>query len=156
MSDEITSYKGFDKNLQCRGFQYEIGKTYEHEGNVVRCAAGGFHACEYPLDVFGYYEPGKSRYAVVKQSGEISRDDGETDTKIASGKITIEGEILIPEIVTRAIKWVLDRTSPSDSKYSDGYQSASSATGDRSASSATGDRSASSRVSKSTQGKLNP
>src|SRR6185437_11128343 len=89
----IESVKGFDQNFQCRGYQYEIGKTYEHAGDVQACA-GGFHACEYPLDVFRYYPPGQSRYATVKQSGKISRDS--YDTKIASAKITIETELRLP------------------------------------------------------------
>lgn len=67
MSNTIKAYKGFDKNLQCRGFQYEIGKEYE-EKDAKACNCG-FHACEYPLDVFGYYPPTNSRFCEVEQSG---------------------------------------------------------------------------------------
>jgi hypothetical protein len=137
----IVCYKGFDENLRCRDFQYEIGKTYKHEG-AVECCASGFHSCEYPLDCFGYYEPGTSRYAIVEIGGAADKDDG--DTKICSAEITIKAEIQVPEIITRAIAWVTALCKPADSKHSEGYQSASSATGDGSASSATGDRSASS------------
>jgi hypothetical protein len=137
----IVCYKGFDENLRCRDFQYEIGKTYKHEG-AVECCASGFHSCEYPLDCFGYYEPGTSRYAIVEIGGAADKDDG--DTKICSAEITIKAEIQIPEIVTHAIAWVTALCKPADSKHSEGYRSASSATGDQSASSATGYRSASS------------
>ena len=138
----IIAYKGFDKNLQCRGYQFEIGKTYTHDGKVMRCE-GGFHSCEFPLDVFGYYEPGTSRYAVVEASGAIDREQG-GDTKIASASLHVKAEIHIPEIVSAAIKWITDRADAVKTKHSTGNRSASSATGDQSASSATGDQSASS------------
>ena len=68
----IKSYKAFDKNMQCRGFQYEVGKEYEMEGHI-ECCKSGFHACEYPWDVFDYYEMLESRFAEVEQSGTIDR-----------------------------------------------------------------------------------
>ena len=150
----ITSFKGFDKNLQCRGFQYEIGKTYHHEGAVKACGSG-FHACEYPLDVFGYYAPGESRFATVEQSGDLSRED-DGDSKVSSRSITVKAEIDIPFLVKASIEYTTSKCEPVDNKspaFSDkdrgqavatGDQSASSATGNWSASSATGDQSASS------------
>ena len=150
----ITSFKGFDKNLQCRGFQYEIGKTYHHEGEVRACGSG-FHACEYPLDVFGYYAPGESRFATVEQSGDLSRED-DGDSKVSSRSITVKAEIDIPFLVKASIEYTTSKCEPVDNKspaFSDkdrgqavatGYKSASSATGNWSASSATGDWSASS------------
>ena len=102
----ITTFKGFDKNLSCRGFQYEIGGTYDNGGEpVVRCAEHGFHACEHPLDVFGYYPPVEgNRYAIVTQSGQIDRAENE-DTKIASAKITINTEIRLGEFGRGIAAW---------------------------------------------------
>ena len=98
----IKSFKGFDKDMECRGFQYEIGKEYEIDGEIKACSRG-FHACEYPLDVFGYYPPGVSRYCQVEQSGKI--DDRESD-KTCSSKIKIGAELTIPGLVKAAISYV--------------------------------------------------
>ena len=137
---EIIAYKGFDKNLKCRDYQYEIGKTFEHKGKVEACKSG-FHACEYPLDVFSYYPPSNSRFAVVKMHGETSKDSD--DTKIASAKITIETEIKLPEMINRAVDWIKNKINWSDDNTSNtGYQSAATNTGDWSAATNTGNRSA--------------
>ena len=134
---EIIAYKGFDKNLKCRDYQYEIGKTFEHKGKVEACKSG-FHACEYPLDVFSYYPPSNSRFAVVKMHGETSKDSD--DTKIASAKITIETEIKLPEMINRAVDWIKNKINWSDDNTSNtGYQSAATNTGDWSAATNTGD-----------------
>ena len=107
MSETIKSYKGFDKDLKCRGFQYEIGKEYEEpEANVCRA---GFHACERPLDVFNHYYPVNSRFCEVEQSGELSRDTD--DSKVASTKIKIGAEIGIPGLVKAQIEWVKAHTT---------------------------------------------
>ena len=107
MSETIKSYKGFDKDLKCRGFQYEIGKEYEEpEADVCRA---GFHACERPLDVFNHYCPVNSRFCEVEQSGELSRDTG--DSKVASTKIKIGAEIGIPGLVKAQIEWVKAHTT---------------------------------------------
>lgn len=100
---EIIAYKGFQQDWTCIGYQYEIGKTYVHKGNVKACKSG-FHACEYPLDVLSYYSPAESKFAVVKMSGETSKDSD--DTKIASAKITIETEINLPEMVKKTVEWI--------------------------------------------------
>ncbi|MFA6204502.1 MAG: hypothetical protein WC710_15090, partial [Gallionella sp.] len=137
----IIAYKGFDKDLKCRDFQFEIGQTYRHEGDVEICAAG-FHSCEYPINVFDYYPP-TSRFGLVEASGKISKqNDG--DTKIASAELHIKAELKIPDLITAAIKWITERCDPVKAQRSKGDQSASSATGDQSASSATGYQSASS------------
>lgn len=133
---QVTAYKGFDLGLKCRGFQYEIGKTYEFNGTPAACEQG-FHACENPLDVLAYYAPGKSKYAIVTQSGALSRDAD--NTKIASAKITIDAEIHLHDIVAKAIAWIISHAKPTDVKHSEGYRSAASATGYQSAASATGE-----------------
>ena len=137
---EIIAYKGFDKNLKCRDYQYEIGKTFEHDGAVKACESG-FHACEYPLDVFSYYPPSSSRFAIVKMHGETSKDSD--DTKIASAKITIETEIKLPEMINRAVDWIKNKINWSDDNTSNtGYQSAATNTGYQSAATNTGYQSA--------------
>ena len=108
MSDEqkvIVAYKAFNKDLTCRNFQYEIGKSYEHEGKVKACESG-FHAVENPLDMFSYYDLTDSRFCSVEMSGEIARH-GE-DSKIAAGRIAIKVEIGLPQIITDAVRWIMD------------------------------------------------
>ncbi|WP_233781135.1 DUF7666 domain-containing protein [Haemophilus influenzae] len=146
---EIIAYKGFNQDWTCRGYQYEIGKTYEHKGDVKACKSG-FHACEYPLDVLSYYSPAVSKFAVVKMSGETSKDSD--DTKIASAKITIETEINLPEMVKKAVEWIKGKVDWDAAKVfntgdqsvatNTGYQSAATNTGDRSAATNTGYQSA--------------
>ena len=137
---EIIAYKGFKQDWTCRGYQYEIGKMYEHKGDVKACESG-FHACEYPLDVLRYYSPAESKFAVVKMSGGTSKDSD--DTKIASAKITIETEINLPEMVKKAVEWIKGKVDWDAAKVSNtGEQSAATNTGDRSAATNTGERSA--------------
>ena len=133
---EIIAYKGFNQDWTCRGYQYEIGKTYEHKGDVKACESG-FHACEYPLDVLSYYSPAVSKFAVVKMSGETSKDSD--DTKIASAKITIETEINLPEMVKKAVEWIKGKVDWDKTKKSNrGNRSAATNTGNRSAATNTG------------------
>ncbi|WCV64357.1 hypothetical protein KKY81_17585 [Pseudomonas aeruginosa] len=155
----VTAYKGFKQDLTCRGYQFEIGGTYKHEGEVEACASG-FHSCEYPLDVFGYYAPGESRFAIVKASGQLSRHDD--DSKIASATLVVEAEISMPTMISRAIDWIMARldssveqtvvgdTASNTGDYSaasnTGYQSAASNTGNYSAASNTGNYSAASNT----------
>ena len=134
------NYKGMDANMQCRGYQYEVGKEYETD-EAVACEAG-FHACEYPLDVFNYYPPAKSRYFGVKQSGKISKS-GE-DTKVASTKIKIVAEIGIAGLVKAAVEYTKARAKEEPGGHATGYRGAASATGYRGAASATGYRGAAS------------
>ncbi|WP_225043451.1 hypothetical protein [Pseudomonas aeruginosa] len=138
----VTAYKGFKQDLTCRGYQFEIGGTYKHEGEIEACASG-FHSCEYPLDVFGYYAPGDSRFAIVKASGQLSRHDD--DSKIASATLVVEAEISMPTMISRAIDWIMARLDNSveqtvvgDTASNTGYQSAASNTGDYSAAEVSG------------------
>ena len=101
----MKTYKGFDKDLKCRGFQYEIGKEYETD--TAKACESGFHACENPLDVFNYYSPADSRYCEVEQSGEIDRDTD--DSKIASSKIKIGAEIGLAGIVKAGVDFILEK-----------------------------------------------
>ncbi|MCV6257149.1 hypothetical protein [Pseudomonas aeruginosa] len=146
----MTAYKGFKQDLTCLGYQFEIGGTYKHEGEVEACASG-FHSCEYPLDVFGYYAPGDSRFAIVKASGQLSRHDD--DSKIASATLVVEAEISMPTMISRAIDWVMSKVDKSveqtvvgGTASNTGYQSAASNTGYHSAASNTGYHSAASNT----------
>ncbi len=127
--ETVISYKGFDNVWKCRDFQYQVGKTFTHDGSVNVCESG-FHACEYPLDVFEYYPPAGSRFAVVKQYGELSRHD--VDSKVASKSISIMAAISISGLVESAIEYTSRRCKPIDP------ESPASATGDHGAASATG------------------
>ena len=137
MEEVIKSFKGFKPDMTCKGFQYKEGESYEEE-TAIACEKG-FHACEYPLDCFKYYNPAKSVFHEVEQSGKISRDG---NSKTASTKIKIGAEINIAGMVKAAIEYTVKRTNKeagSDKDYG-----ASSATGDYGASSATGNKGASS------------
>jgi hypothetical protein len=156
MVESIKTYKGFNKDMTCRGFQYEEGKEYEEES--VEVCDHGFHACEYPLDCLNYYSPNESVYHEVEQRGEIQKHN--EDTKVASTKIKIGAEISIAGLVKAAIEYTVKRVNKdaeSDEKHgassatgdcgassATGYKGASSATGYKGASSATGDYGASS------------
>ena len=105
MEQKIKAYKAFDKDLSCRGFKYEVGKEYEETGYIKACEKG-FHACPYPLDVFGYYAPAGSRFCEVEQSGKI--DDSESD-KVCSSKIRIGAELDIRGLVKAAVSFVKER-----------------------------------------------
>ncbi|WP_422645857.1 DUF7666 domain-containing protein, partial [Yersinia mollaretii] len=142
MSKEtVITFKGFDQKLQCRGYQFEIGKTFTHEGKVEACGSG-FHACEAPFDVFGYYSPASSRYAVTESFGTIDREDG-GDTKIASASITITAELTLPQFIQRGIDWIWSKVDKSlEQQIMTGNRSAATNTGYLSAATNTGNRSA--------------
>ena len=147
MEKVIKSYKGFNKDMTCRGFQYEEGKEYEEE--TADACHSGFHACEYPLDCLGYYSPNESVYHEVEQNGEFDR--GEDDSKVASTKIKIGARLDISGLVKAAIDFTMSRVKKEAESDEDcgassatGNCGASSATGDYGASSATGDYGASS------------
>ncbi|MBN9078564.1 MAG: hypothetical protein J0H84_20340 [Rhizobiales bacterium] len=154
-SQTISAYKGFNADWSCQGFQYAIGETYRHEGDVKCCpqeddlrrGAGGFHACEHPLNVFSYYAPATSVFAAVELGGQTDRESG-GDTKIATAEITIRAELKLPELIAAAIKYVFDRAKWVDGDHTDqdgeGVRSkkeggAATASGIRGAATASGD-----------------
>ena len=111
----IKSYKGFDKNLKCRDFQYEIGKEYEMDGEIRVCNRG-FHACESPFEVFDHYSMIGSRFCEVEQDGNISKED--RGTKICSSKIKIKAELKLADMINLGVEWLKEITSPEKIKTS--------------------------------------
>ena len=108
--NRIIAYKGFDENLCCKGFQYEIGKEYVQEGEI-ECCENGFHACTNPFDVLDHYEAdGKNRYCEVEQSGSIKTGNG--DSKQASSKIKIKAEIGMAGLFKAGVEWIKEKTNP--------------------------------------------
>ena len=131
-------YKGFDKDLKCRGFQYEIGKEYEE--NAADICRKGFHACENPMDVFGYYNPADSRYCEVDLD---TNEQTEKDSKRVGKKIKIETEIGLSGLIQAGVKFILEKVDFKSAKESNtGDQSAATNTGYQSAATNTGDWSA--------------
>ena len=117
MSEKIiTSYKAFDKNMQCRNFQYEVGKEYEMDGEI-KCCNRGFHACKSPMEVWDYYDMLSSRYAEVEQSGKIDKE--ENLTKVCSSRIKIKAELKLADIINIGVEWLKEITSPSKVKTTD-------------------------------------
>ena len=132
-------FKGFDKDLKCRDFQYEIGKEYtEEKADICNC---GFHACEFPMDVFGYYPPSDSRYCEVEleENGQKSSDD----SKRVGKKIFVKAEIGIAGIIKAGVEYIKEQVDwENDKATNTGDQSAATNTGYRSAATNTGDYSA--------------
>ena len=136
MSEQkITAYKGMGMDFRCRDFQYAVGQTYTHDGDVVRCAAGGFHSCEAPFDVWNHYPLGTSRFAEVEAGGKIDRAENE-DSKIASAQITIRAELTLPEFIKRGVAWIVQAAKGNTAT---GYSGHAAATGDKGHAAATGD-----------------
>ena len=143
----MKAFKGFNKDLTCRGYQYEEGKEFHTER--AECCDTGFHACEYPLDCFGYYDPAHSVYHEVELSGEMDRSGD--NTKVCATDIKIGARLSIAGLVKMAIDFTMSKVNKeagSDERHgfasATGNCGASSATGDCGASSATGYKGASS------------
>jgi hypothetical protein len=143
----MRAFKGFNKDLTCRGYQYEEGKEFHTER--AECCDTGFHACEYPLDCFGYYDPAHSVFHEVELSGEM--DKSRDNTKVCATDIKIGARLSIAGLVKMAIDFTMSKVSKeagSDERYgfasATGNCGASSATGNCGASSATGYKGASS------------
>ena len=145
----MKAYKGFNKDMTCRGFQFEEGKTYEEK--EAKLCRNGFHACEYPLDVFGYYDPASSVFHEVELDEVDSARD--SDSKVSAKKITIGARLSIHRLVELSVEYInahIDKTKKQHVMKGDysastntGYRSASTNTGDYSASTNTGNCSAS-------------
>ncbi|EAM5801982.1 hypothetical protein FZH09_03985 [Salmonella enterica] len=141
MTKEIVTFKGFNKDLTCRDFQFAIGETFHHDGKVEACGSG-FHACECPFDVFRYYPPAESRYAETISFGVTDHEE-RGDTKIASSSITIKAELTLPQFIQRGIEWIWSKIDKSlEQQIMTGDQSAATNTGNWSAATNTGDQSA--------------
>ena len=140
--ETIKGYKGFNKNLKCRGLQYEVGKTYET--NHAKACEHGFHFCENPLDILEYYPPcdvnGLNRFCEVEGSGEIDR--GNSDSKVACSKIKIGAEIKLDGLIKAGVKFILDKVKWENKDCNTGNYSAATNTGDYSAATNTGNYSA--------------
>jgi hypothetical protein len=143
----MKAFKGFNKDLTCRGYQYEEGKEFHTER--AECCDTGFHACEYPLDCFGYYDPAHSVFHEVELSGEM--DKSRDNTKVCATDIKIGARLSIAGLVKMAIDFTMSKVNKeagSDERHgfasATGYKGASSATGYKGASSATGNCGASS------------
>lgn len=129
--EKIKGYKGFDKDMTCRGFQYESGKDYTYDGDI-ECCRSGFHFCENPLEVLSYYPPATSRFCEVEGSGN---SDGENDdSKISVSNLHIGLEIGLSGLIQAGIKFILDKVNYNNNKATN--------TGDRSAATNTGNYSA--------------
>ena len=135
----MKGYKGFDKDFKCRGFQFEPGKTYEHDGDARACESG-FHFCENPFDVWGYYPPSDSRFAEVTGTGKTDKHDG--DSKVACTKLHVGAEISLNVFVNAGVKFILDRVTSEKKETNTGNRSAATNTGYRSAATNTGYQSA--------------
>ncbi len=127
-------YKGFDKDLRCRDFQYKEGETYE-EKHAILCKSG-FHACENPMDCFNYYAPGTSRYHEVEL--DVAAGEASDDTKRVGKKITIGAEIGLRGVIEGAIKFVFAKTEWKEENSTTGIMAGAQATGSRAGAQATG------------------
>ncbi len=134
----MRAFKGFNKDLTCRGYQYEEGKEFHTER--AECCDTGFHACEYPLDCFGYYDPAHSVYHEVELSGEM--DKSGDNTKVCATDIKIGARLSIAGLVKMAIDFTMSKVNKEAG--SDERHGFASATGNCGASSATGYKGASS------------
>jgi len=135
----LEGYKGFNQDLKCRDFQFEIGKEYEEE-KAIACETG-FHFCENPLDVFNYYPPVDSRYCKIEADGQM--DKRGDDSKVACTKIHIGLELGLPGLISAGVKFIMEHIKWDEAKESNtGDQSAATNTGDQSAATNTGYKSA--------------
>ncbi|MDD6041960.1 MAG: hypothetical protein PUD63_12330 [Clostridia bacterium] len=132
----MKAFKGFTREMKCRDFQFEEGKTYEEP--VASLCNSGFHACEHPLNCFAYYPPSKSVYHEVELDG-VSDERGD-DTKVVAQKITVGSRLTIADMVKAAVDFTFAKAKWEKGDKATGYWSAASSTGAHGAASATGDQ----------------
>ena len=130
----MKAYKGFDKDLKCRGFQYEVGKEYE-EANAALCKKG-FHACENPLDTFRYYRPTDSRYCEVDVDDNGERNS--TDSKVCGKHIKISAEIGLKGVINAGVRFVFDKCESATEENASGWSGNAAASGGRGNAAASG------------------
>ena len=118
----MKAYKGFDKNMQCRGFQFEEGKTY-HEDEAELCKRG-FHACENPLDVFGYYTPGKNSIYREVELEDVSEERNSDDTKVCAKTIKIGAKLDVAGLCKAHFEYVSARCNPANGRVAGDKESA--------------------------------
>lgn len=149
-------YKATDKDMKCRGFQYELGKTEEVDGDAKLCERG-LHACEMPLDVLGYYAPGDGSRYFEADLEDVSDEKRSDDTKRVGKKLTLSAEIGIPGLVKAQVEYVkaqcdfdnaINKADAENKNHATGWMGAASATGEMGAASATGNRGAASATGK--------
>lgn len=134
MSEKIIAYKAMDKNMQCRGKQYEVGKTY-HEDEA-DCRNAGMHACENPLDVLHYYPLRDSpRFFEVECGGNV--DKSKEDSKLACTELAVKGEVNFAGLVKATVNAVFNRVKGKE-PFSSGDYSTAGASGYSSTAAATG------------------
>ena len=134
--NSIIGFKGFDKDLKCRGFQYKVGKTYDLKGEV-ECCKRGFHFCENPLEVFYYYTPNNSRFCQVEGGGSV--DTSKIDSKVATSHIHISEEIGLNGLIDEGVKYILNKVELNHKKdQTTREKSVASTTRDQSAAICTG------------------
>jgi len=134
----IHGFKGFNQDLTCRDFPFELNKEYIHEGQVKACNSG-FHFCENPLDIFNYYPPGKSRFAEVTGKGQISQE--QSDSKVACSHLSIGAEVSLKSIIEGGIKFIFSKVKWSDENTTYGINSGATSNGNRSGATSNGNRS---------------
>ena len=130
-------YKATDKDMKCRGFQYELGKTAEVEGDIKLCEKG-LHACKMPLDVLGYYAPGDGSRYFEAELEDVSDEKRSDDTKRVGKKLTLSAEIGIPGLVKAQVEYVkaqcdfdnaINKADAENKNHATGWSGAASATG---------------------------
>ena len=139
-------YKATDKDMKCRGFQYELGKAAEVKGDIKLCE-NGLHACEMPLDVLGYYAPGDGSRYFEAELDDVSDEKHSGDTKRVGKKLALSAEIGIPGLVKAQVEYVkaqcdfdnaINKADAENKNHATGERGAASATGWSGAASATG------------------